>query len=104
MNPLIVLDVVGLSAKHIGPDTPCLARLAAQGAMRPLATVTPAVTCTVQSTLLTGLPPDLHGSVANGWFFEDLGEIFFWRQSARLVSGERVWETARRYDPGLHVR
>lgn len=102
MTPLIVLNVVGLSPRHIGPDTPCLARLASRGAMRPLATVTPAVTCTVQSTMLTGLPPDRHGAVANGWFFDDLGEIFFWRQSARLVSGERVWEAARRLDPGFN--
>ncbi len=99
MRPLIVLNVVGLSPKHIGQHTPCLLRLAEEGAMRSLATVTPAGTCTVQSTLLTGLPPDRHGVVANGWYFEDLGEIFFWRQSARLVSGERVWEAARRYDP-----
>jgi predicted AlkP superfamily pyrophosphatase or phosphodiesterase len=99
MRPLIVLNVVGLSPKHIGADTPCLSRLAENGCMRSLATVTPAVTCTVQSTMLTGLPPDRHGAVANGWFFEDLGEIFFWRQSARLVFGERVWEAARRYDP-----
>jgi predicted AlkP superfamily pyrophosphatase or phosphodiesterase len=99
MQPLIVLNVVGLSPKHIGPDTPNLATLANRGAMRPLTTVTPAVTCTVQSTLLTGLRPDQHGAVANGWFFENLGEIFFWRQSARLISGERVWEAARRYNP-----
>ena len=101
VTPLIVLDVVGLSARHIGPDTPNLSRLASRGAMRTLATVTPAVTCTVQSTMLTGLPPDRHGAVANGWFFDDLGEIFFWRQSARLISGERVWEAARRLDPGF---
>ena len=101
MKPLIVLNVVGLCPKHIGPDTPCISRLAKHGAMRPLATVIPAVTCTVQSTMLTGLPPDRHGAIANGWFFEDLGEIFFWRQSARLVSGERVWEAARRYDPNF---
>jgi hypothetical protein len=36
MKPLIVLDVVGLSPKHIGPDTPCLSRLEKAGAMRPL--------------------------------------------------------------------
>jgi len=53
----------------------------------------------MQSTLLTGLPPNLHGAVANGWYFRDLGEIHFWRQSARLVSGERVWEAARLLDP-----
>jgi predicted AlkP superfamily pyrophosphatase or phosphodiesterase len=52
----------------------------------------------MQSTLLTGLPPRGHGAIANGWFFRDLGEIYFWRQSARLVSGERIWEAARERD------
>jgi predicted AlkP superfamily pyrophosphatase or phosphodiesterase len=101
MRPLVVLNVVGLTPKHIGAHTPNLARLAARGALRPLRTVTPAVTCTVQSTLLTGLSPAQHGAVANGWYFDDLGEIFLWRQSARLVSGERVWEAARRVDPAF---
>lgn len=98
MRPVIVINVVGLSPRHIGTDTPNLSALAKRGSLRPLATTTPAVTCTVQSTLLTGLLPAEHGAVANGWFFRELGEILFWRQSARLVSGERVWETARRYD------
>jgi predicted AlkP superfamily pyrophosphatase or phosphodiesterase len=98
MRPLIVINVVGLSPRHIGPDTPNLLSLTEKGALRSLSTVTPAVTCTVQSTLLTGSSPAQHGAVANGWFFRDLGEILFWRQSARLVSGARVWETARRLD------
>lgn len=67
--------------------------------MRPLRTVAPAVTCTVQSTLLTGLPPSRHGIVANGWYFRDLSEIWLWRQSNRLVAGEKIWETARARDP-----
>jgi predicted AlkP superfamily pyrophosphatase or phosphodiesterase len=101
MRPVIVIDVVGLSLRHIGPHTPNLSSLVEKGALRPLSTTTPAVTCTTQSTLLTGLTPAGHGAVANGWFFRDLGEIYFWRQSAQLVSGERVWETARGFDPSF---
>jgi predicted AlkP superfamily pyrophosphatase or phosphodiesterase len=55
----------------------------------------------MQSTLVTGLPPSEHGAVANGWYFRDLGEIYFWRQSSRLVTGERVWEAARARDPAF---
>jgi hypothetical protein len=69
--------------------------------MRPLQTVTPAVTCTVQSTFTTGLLPSGHGCVANGWYFRDLSEIWLWRQSNRLVEGEKIWETARRHDPSF---
>ena len=96
MTPTLVILAVGLAPDLIGPHTPRLAALAAKGAMRPLETVTPAVTCTAQSTLLTGLPPSGHGAVANGWFFRDLSEVLLWRQPNQLVSGEKVWEAGRK--------
>jgi predicted AlkP superfamily pyrophosphatase or phosphodiesterase len=43
--------------------------------------------------------PREHGIVANGWYFRDLAQIWFWRQSNHLVNGEKVWETARRQNP-----
>jgi predicted AlkP superfamily pyrophosphatase or phosphodiesterase len=98
MRRTLVLDVVGLTSRLIGEHTPHLAGLARQGASRALRTVVPAVTCTVQSTLLTGRPPRDHGIVANGWYFRDLAEVWFWRQSNRLVDGEKVWEAGRRRD------
>jgi predicted AlkP superfamily pyrophosphatase or phosphodiesterase len=67
--------------------------------MRPIDTVTPAVTTTVQSTYLTGTLPRDHGIVANGWYFRELSEVLLWRQSNRLVSGEMVWDAARRENP-----
>ncbi|HZM36604.1 MAG TPA: nucleotide pyrophosphatase/phosphodiesterase family protein [Burkholderiales bacterium] len=101
MNRVLVILAVGLSPALVGEHTPALKRLAARGAMRPLRTVTPAVTCTVQSTLVTGLMPGGHGAVANGWYFRDLSEIWLWRQSNRLVAGEKVWEAAKRRDPAF---
>jgi Type I phosphodiesterase / nucleotide pyrophosphatase len=61
MRPTLILLVVGLTPDLHGVDTPRLASLASRGGARPLATITPAVTCSVQSTLLTGLPPSVHG-------------------------------------------
>jgi predicted AlkP superfamily pyrophosphatase or phosphodiesterase len=101
VHPLVVLNVVGLAHGFIGEHTPNLKRLADRGAMRPLATVLPAVTCTAQSSLLTGGLPRDHGIVANGWYFRDLAEIMFWRQSNHLVTGEYVWDAARRRDPSF---
>lgn len=101
MTPTLVLLVVGLTPGLLGPHTPRLAALAREGGLRPLRTVLPAVTCTVQSTLLTGLLPRGHGAVANGWYFRDLAEVWLWRQSNRLVAGEKVWEAARRRDPAF---
>lgn len=101
MHPLLVINVVGLTPELIGPRTPRLAAFAARGGMRPLQTVTPAVTCSVQATFLTGLPPSGHGAVANGWLFRDLSEVWLWRQSNRLLDGERVWDAGKKRDPAF---
>jgi predicted AlkP superfamily pyrophosphatase or phosphodiesterase len=98
MHATVVLNVVGLTPELIGPNTPNLARLAADGAMRTLRTITPAVTCSVQATFLTGSLPRDHGAVGNGWLFRDLYEIWLWRQSNRLLAGERVWDAGRKRD------
>jgi predicted AlkP superfamily pyrophosphatase or phosphodiesterase len=100
MRPTLVLNVVGLTRSLLNAGAPNLQRLAARGGVRPLVTVFPAVTCSVQTTLLTGLLPGEHGIVGNGWYFRELAEIMFWRQSNHLVLGERVWEAARRRDAG----
>jgi len=100
MTPTVVLNVVGLTPGLLR-HAPRLQTLAQSGAVRPLSTVLPAVTTTVQSTMLTGLPPRDHGIVANGWYFRDLSEIWLWRQSNRLVAGEKVWEAAKRRDPAF---
>ncbi len=100
MRQTLVLDVVGLSPALLA-HAPNLKALAAAGGLRPLATVLPAVTTTVQSTFVTGLLPRDHGIVGNGWYFRDLAEVWLWRQSNRLVEGERLWETAKRRDPSF---
>lgn len=100
MHNTLVIDVVGLTPGLL-PHAPHLQRLAALGGMRPLDTVTPAVTTTVQSTFVTGGLPRDHGIVANGWYFRDLSEVWLWRQSNKLVEGEKLWETARRRDPAF---
>lgn len=101
MRSTVVINVVGLTPRMLGPNTPHLSRLAAGGAVRPLGSITPAVTCSAQATLLTGELPSGHGIVGNGWYFRDLSEIFFWRQSAALVGGEKVWDAAKKRDPGF---
>ena len=101
MRPTIVINVVGLTPRMIGPDTPVLQRLAAAGGLRALETAFPAVTCTAQTTFLTGVAPREHGIVGNGWYFRELAEVLFWRQSNRLVTGDRLWDAAKRRDPAF---
>jgi predicted AlkP superfamily pyrophosphatase or phosphodiesterase len=100
MNRTLVLNVVGMTPALL-PHAPNLSKLAKQGGMRSLTTTTPAVTTTVQSTFVTGVLPREHGIVGNGWYFRDLSEVWFWRQSNRLVGGEKLWDAARRRDPSF---
>ena len=97
-RPLLLLNVVGLTHEMLGAQTPHLKRLAEEGFARPMGTVLPAVTCSVQATLLTGTLPREHGIVANGWYFRDLAEVLFWRQSNRLVRGDRIYDEGLRRD------
>ena len=99
MHPTAVINVVGLTRALVGDDTPHLNALVRQGTCVPVRSVLPAVTCTAQATYLTGTMPREHGIVGNGWYFRDLAQVLFWRQNNRLVSGEKVWETARRREP-----
>lgn len=98
-KPLVILNVVGLTHEMLGPNTPHLKKLADDGFSRPMGTVLPAVTCSAQSTILTGTLPNQHGIVANGWYFRDLSEVWLWRQSNRLVKGDRLYDEGRRRDP-----
>ena len=99
MQQTLVILVVGLSPSMVGEHTPQLLKLSQRGGIRPLKAVTPAVTCSAQSTLLTGLLPSGHGIVANGWYFRDLSEVWLWRQSNKLVGGEKIWEAGKARDP-----
>lgn len=100
--PVYVIDVVGLTPRLL-EHMPSLRKLAERGFQAPLEPVFPAVTTPVQSSMLTGLYPQEHGIVGNGWFFRELGEIHFWKQHNRLVSGEKVWHAAREARPDFTV-
>jgi len=96
-----ILNVVGLTSRLLGADTPRLQAAVRAGGLIRVKPVLPAVTCTAQSTYLTGLPPSGHGCVANGWYHRELAEHHFWKQSNHLVHGEKLWEKARRERPGF---
>lgn len=98
MQKTVIINVVGLTPGLLGKATPRLSEFAKQGKLASIKPVLPAVTCSVQSTYLTGRYPGEHGIVGNGWYFADECEIKLWRQSNHLVQSPKVWETARELD------
>ena len=99
MNKTVVLNVVGLTPKLIGEHTPFLQHWQKQGQTASIRPVLPAVTCTAQATYYTGVNPDKHGIVANGWYFRDECEVKLWRQSNKLVEAPKIWDKAKAIDP-----
>ena len=101
MNKNALINIVGLSKKLIGPQTPFLSQWIADKTMATIDPILPSVTCSVQSTYLTGKMPKDHGIVANGWYFRDECEVKLWRQSNKLVRAPKIWDLAKERNPAF---
>lgn len=93
MPRVLVIDCPALAPEYLADPAvaPNLHRMSTEGACVSLAPTLPAVTCSVQASILTGRPPGEHGIVANGFYERDLAEVRFWEQSARLVDAPPFW-------------
>lgn len=98
MNKTVVINVVGLTKRLIGEHTPFIQSFLEKGASACIKPVLPAVTCTSQTTYLTGKWPSDHGVVGNGWYFKDECEVKFWRQSNKLIEGDKIWDEMKQLD------
>jgi predicted AlkP superfamily pyrophosphatase or phosphodiesterase len=87
MSKVCVINVVGLTPK-LAAYAP---KISSIGKARPWRSPIPAVTCTSQATMLTGMAPSQHGIVGNGWLFRDTGEVRLWQQSNALIQGESFY-------------
>lgn len=88
MTSVCIINAVGLTPELLKYAP----RISAIGESQPMRAPLPAVTCTSQATLLTGLSPAQHGIVGNGWYYRDTQEIRFWQQANSLMSGEKFYE------------
>ncbi|WP_333821362.1 alkaline phosphatase family protein [Ohtaekwangia sp.] len=101
MQKTVVIDIVGLSSSLIGEHTPFLKQYILNKSLHTISPMLPAVTTSVQSTYVTGKWPHEHGIVGNGWYDREDAEIKFWKQSNKLVHGEKIWDRAKRMDPAF---
>jgi predicted AlkP superfamily pyrophosphatase or phosphodiesterase len=99
MKKTVVINVVGLTKRLIGAHTPFIKAFLEKGGSTFIKPVLPAVTCSVQSTYVTGKWPSEHGVVGNGWYFKDECEVKFWRQSNKLVEQPKIWDDLKEKHP-----
>ncbi|WP_436717331.1 alkaline phosphatase family protein [Roseiconus lacunae] len=109
MKRICIINVVGLTPRLLRhgetlfdlagrPDESTLTD--GSGNFAPWTSPLPAVTCTSQATMLTGLPPRDHGIVANGWYYRETQEIRFWQQARSLIEAPTFYddfETAKMF-------
>jgi predicted AlkP superfamily pyrophosphatase or phosphodiesterase len=101
MKKTVVIDVVALSSSVIGEHTPFLSDYIKRKHLSRIEPVFPALTTSAQSTYVTGKWPSETGIVGNGWYDRTDCEVKFWKQSNKLVHGEKIWEVAKTEDPNF---
>lgn len=95
MKKLLVIQVAALGQELVTRHPAAFARLGLE--FRPLEPVFPAVTCPVQASFRTGVPPDQHGILANGFFDRATRRTAFWEQaSAQITTPVRIWDEYRK--------
>ncbi|MBQ7179029.1 MAG: alkaline phosphatase family protein [Victivallales bacterium] len=70
-------------------------KILAKMRFQPLQPVFPAVTCTAQATMRTGLLPAENGILCNGRYDRKECKVTFWSQSAKLMPQPRIWDNLR---------
>ncbi len=80
---------------------PRLAALAEGGRAVPLKPSFPCVTCPVQATLMTGVGPDQHGVIANGFYWRDKGEVEMWTAWNNVITAPQIWDRLHQHDASL---
>lgn len=92
-----MLDIVGLEVSHISSGLiPTISEMAHNGEYGYLSPVFPAVTSTVQASVLSGEYPNKHGIISNGLYDRENYQVLFWEQSSKLVQTERIWDVLKR--------
>lgn len=106
---VVLLSIPGLVATHL-QHMPHLQRLTNAGDRAPLAASFPAVTCSVQANMTTGLPPSEHGVVGNGFYWRDdappksaanIGKVEMWTAWNDCILRPQIWDLLHQHDRSL---
>jgi predicted AlkP superfamily pyrophosphatase or phosphodiesterase len=96
---VVLLSVPGLRGQDL-VDMPRLQALAAGGDRAALAPSFPAVTCSVQANMTTGMPPSDHGVIANGFYWRDKQQVEMWTSPNDCIERPQLWDILHEQAPG----
>ena len=97
---VVLISVPGLRREDL-QSMPNLQQLVASGSVATLTPSFPAVTCPVQANMTTGVGPEQHGIIANGFFYRDSGEVEMWTAWNSCFEAPQIWERLHQHDPAL---
>ncbi|HVJ68685.1 MAG TPA: alkaline phosphatase family protein [Caulifigura sp.] len=97
---VVLLSIPGLRSRDVA-SMPRLLDLSRKGVSIPLNPSFPALTCSVQANLTTGVGPEQHGVIANGFYWRDRKEVEMWTAWNDKVQAPQLWETLKRKDASL---
>lgn len=100
MSSTVLVSLPGLRSEDL-EQMPNLQKLAQNGSAKPLTSSFPCVTCPVQANLTTGVGPDVHGVIANGFFYRDKGEVELWTAWNECIESPQVWDLLHEADPSI---
>ncbi|MEO2048575.1 MAG: nucleotide pyrophosphatase/phosphodiesterase family protein [Pirellulales bacterium] len=94
---VILVSVPGLRARDL-EFMPHLTELMAGGDQTELVPSFPAVTCPVQANITTGVTPQGHGVVANGFYWREQGEVEMWTAANDCIMRPQLWDILHQHD------
>lgn len=102
MKKLIVLDVVALTKSHLSDAlVPNISKIFEKGFYSSMKPSFPAVTCSVQASMLSGFYPSNHGIISNGYYDRETKQVSFWEQYSSLVERPRIWDILKQKNSKL---
>jgi predicted AlkP superfamily pyrophosphatase or phosphodiesterase len=96
----VLLSIPGLREKDLSL-MPRLASLNDGNSITSLIPSFPCVTCTVQASMTTGVSPEKHGVIANGFYWRDKEEVEMWTAWNKEIQEPQIWDHLHKYDPEI---
>jgi len=97
---VVLLSVPGLREQDLAL-MPRLRSLVSCGDSAELVPSFPAVTCPVQANMTTGVTPNEHGVVANGFYWREQQKVEMWTSTNECIQRPQLWDLMHQHNSSL---